>query len=220
MDLFVRDIQEKDIVEAKAPSFPQARPGTSGFPEHKKRNKPSAFKQKRQGISPDSQTPKPTPSSSDQPLTSLGHGSKAQPSSQGFMANERTNIDRENSQKLASMSPQEIEEARQELFSGLDSSILERLLKRANLDQGSNIATFDESHTAPETAPSRSEQTDQTPEIRVEDTSVGTDTSTPPNQSSKDQSSTTDVRSNNKSKPPKPHPSTTTAHQPSPLKNT
>ncbi|GAW13376.1 hypothetical protein ANO14919_027600 [Xylariales sp. No.14919] len=174
--LFILDVKEKEITEAKAPSYPQIKPGTSGFPEHKKRNKVSAFKQKRQGILSDDQKSKIFLSSSGQPPGSSNHGPGSLSSGQSFMKNEKSNIDRENNQKLASMSPQEIEQARQELFSGLDPSILEKLLKRANLDEAANTLSFDEPLPAPEATPSRAGQADAAPEIRVEDTSVKTTT--------------------------------------------
>ncbi|KAI1424226.1 RPAP1-like protein [Xylaria sp. FL1777] len=168
---FVLDVKEKEIAEAKAPSFPKIKPSTSGFPEHKKRNKVSAFKQKRQGIQLDEQKPKVFLSSSGQPLGSSNHGPTTLSSGQSFLANERINIDRENNQKLASMSPQEIEQARQELFNGLDSSILERLLKRANLDDAANTLPSDQPQPTPETTSSPSGQADPVPEIRIEDKS-------------------------------------------------
>ncbi|RWA05888.1 hypothetical protein EKO27_g9218, partial [Xylaria grammica] len=174
--LFVLDVKEKEITEAKAPSYPQMKPGTSGFPEHKKRNKVSAFKQKRQGILSDDQKSKIFLSSSDQPPSSSNHGPGSLSSGQSFMKNEKSNIDRENNQKLASMLPQEIEQARQELFNGLDPSILEKLLKRANLDEAANTLSFDEPLPTPEATSSRAGQADAAPEIRIEDTSVKTTT--------------------------------------------
>ncbi|KAI0116535.1 RPAP1-like protein [Nemania sp. FL0031] len=170
--LFVLDVKEKETSEAIVPSFPQIRSGTSGFPEHKKRTKVSAFKQKRQGAQPDDKTPKVFLSSSDKPLSPPNHGPKPAPTGQSFKANEKSNIDRENSQRLASMSPQEIEQARQELFNGLDPSILQMLMKRANLDEGVAPSVFDQPQPTPEATSSQSEQADTAPEIRIEDTSI------------------------------------------------
>ncbi|KAI1822564.1 RPAP1-like protein [Xylaria intraflava] len=171
---FVFDIKEKETAEAKTPSFPQVKSGTSGFPEHKKRSRVSAFKQKRQGILPDDQKSKVFLSSSAQPLSSSHHGSGIASSSQNPKANEKSSIDRENSQRLASMSPQEIEQARQELFDGLDPGLLEMLLKRANLDDGANASSFDGPQSTSEATPLRAEQADVVPEIRVEDTTIKT----------------------------------------------
>ncbi|KAI0427465.1 RPAP1-like protein [Xylaria sp. FL1042] len=213
--LFVHDVKEKEITEAKSPSFPQIKSGTSGFPEHKKRSKVSAFKQKRQGIQPDDQQPQVFLSSSGQPLASLNHGPAPVSSGQSFMANEKMNIDRENSQRLASMSPQEIEQARQELFSGLDSSILERLLKRANLDEAGNTSPFDQPQPTPEATSSRNEQTDSVPAMRIDGTSVQTASSAP---TSKGPGQTSTISTNNdaNSAPPKPYVSNETdEHNPS-----
>ncbi|KAK5625129.1 hypothetical protein RRF57_000845 [Xylaria bambusicola] len=206
---FILDIKEKEITEAQVPSFPQIKPGTSGFPEHKKRNKPSAFKQKRQGLQPGRQTTKGslTPPTS-KTLRSSHHESQSISSSQSFMANEKINIDRENSQKLASMSPQEIEEARQELFSGLDSSTLERLLKRPNLDQAANMSNFSDlylsSKLTPSTVAETGMETDDPPEIRVEDTSVIAGVNAAINQSL-NEPSTANAQGNTKKTPPKPY---------------
>ncbi|KAI1129783.1 RPAP1-like protein [Nemania abortiva] len=171
--LFVLDVKERETSEAKAPSFPQIKSSASGFPEHKKRNRVSAFKQKRQGIQPDNKTPTVFLSSTEQPLSASSHGQKTVPAaSQSFKAGEKSNIDRENSQRLASMSPQEIEQARQDLFNGLDPSILQMLLKRANLDDGAAPSPFDQPEPAPEATSSQNDQTSSAPEIRIEDTSI------------------------------------------------
>ncbi|KAI0453491.1 RPAP1-like protein [Xylaria acuta] len=172
--LFVLDVKEKETAEVKAPSFPQVRSGTSGFPEHKKRTKVSAFKQKRQGLQSVDQKPKVFLSSSDQPLSASNHGPRTAPSGESLKGNEKSNIDRENRQMLASMSPQEIEQARQDLFNGLDPSILEMLLKRANLDEGANTLPFDQPQPTPEATSSGGGRADTAPEIRIEDTSIGT----------------------------------------------
>ncbi|KAI0468124.1 RPAP1-like protein [Xylaria cf. heliscus] len=201
--LFVLDVKEKETTEAKAPSYPQIRSGTSGFPEHKKRSKVSAFRQKRQGVQSDDQEPKVFLSSSDQPLSASNHGPRTAPSGESFKANEKSSIDRENRQKLASMSPQEIEQARQELFSGLDPSILEMLLKRANLDEGSNTLPLDQPQPTPEASSSRSGQTDTAPEIRMEDTSRETRSSALPSTDSA-QPSTTSANSSPTNTRPQP----------------
>ncbi|KAI1259724.1 RPAP1-like protein [Xylariaceae sp. FL1019] len=166
--LFVLDVKEKEIDEPKAPSFPQLRTTTTGFPEHKKRGKISAFKQKRQGL-PSEQKSNVFLSSSDQPLSPpTNDPSPAASPSQPAPPTEKESIDRENNQKLASMSPREIEQARQQLFNGLDPSILQMLLKRANLDDGANASDFDKVQPGKQ---DDSSTTTKTPEIQAEDTS-------------------------------------------------
>ncbi|KAI1197436.1 RPAP1-like protein [Nemania serpens] len=214
---FVFDVQEKETTEAKAPSYPQIKSSTSGFPEHKKRNKVSAFRQKRQGIlQPDDQKPQVFLSSSNQPLASPNHGAGPASASQGSKANEKTNIDRENSQRLASMSPQEIEQARQELFSGLDPSILEMLVKRANLDDGAGTWSFDQPQPTSEAASPNNGQADTTPEIRIEDTSIKITSAAIPNKVST-APNTKNTNATTTSRPPKPHVSEEAdEHDPSP----
>ncbi|KAI0409194.1 RPAP1-like protein [Xylaria palmicola] len=192
--LFILDVQEKETSEAKAPSFPQIKPGTTGFPEHKKRTKTSTFRQKRQAAQPDDQKPNVFLSSDNQPPRAPSH-SPATPSSNQTTQkpDESGNIDRENRQKLASMSPRQIEQARQDLFSDLDPSVLQMLLKRANLDEGANTLPFDE----PPAAASGSGRADASPENRIEDTPIQTTSSALPNKSPAEQ---------NTSKPPSMRP--------------
>ncbi|RYP74913.1 hypothetical protein DL771_002697 [Monosporascus sp. 5C6A] len=167
--LIIGDVREKEATEPKAPSFPQIKPSGSGFPEHKKRTKISAFKQKRQGLEP--QQPKPQPPSS---LSREKNGARppAPDATDGnVQEKERRRIDRENSERLASMSPEEIEAARQELFGSLDPSTLERLLKRANLDEGKGPSPFDLPEQMSQAEPTIPQEKQDAPEITIDDTS-------------------------------------------------
>ena len=58
---------------------------------------------------------------------------------------ERERIDQENRQRIAQMSPEEIAHERRELMAGLNPSLIERLLRRANID--------DDNTTSDETLP-------------------------------------------------------------------
>ncbi|KAF4624290.1 hypothetical protein G7Y89_g13883 [Cudoniella acicularis] len=127
---FIGDIKER---QTAPPSAPKLRT-PSGFPQHKKRTRASAFKQQRAAAV------KPT-------VTDTGNAyglPTPQPVSASKLARddltedeaERRRIDEENNQRLAAMSAEEIEEERQELLSALNPSLIERLLKRANLDEG------------------------------------------------------------------------------------
>ncbi|KAH8903324.1 hypothetical protein BR93DRAFT_931354 [Coniochaeta sp. PMI_546] len=126
MDLIL-DVKEKDVSNVKAPSLPTLTPGNTGFPEHKKRNRPSAFKQQRQSAA-GSKAPGPNLQSS------LSQGTVVSKSNDPA-ADERQKIDLENKARLESMSQDEIAEAQQELLNELDPSILQMLLRRANLDE-------------------------------------------------------------------------------------
>ncbi|PMD42536.1 hypothetical protein L207DRAFT_486143 [Hyaloscypha variabilis F] len=130
---FIGDIKERPTT---APSAPKLKTTPTGFPEHKKRTRISAFKQQR--------------GASAKPAAADTHSAFALPLSNAVPANasaltqrdptfdesERRRIDHENTQRLESMSNEEIEEERRELLAALDPSLVERLLKRANLDEG------------------------------------------------------------------------------------
>lgn len=129
----IGDIQERS---PKPPSLPKPKP--SGFPEHKKRGRVSAFKQQRSASVPEQASSPKDPlrdSAPQSPPVTTNIGSPAQ-DGLSFEERERKEIDRENKQRLAGMSTEEIEEEQRELLSSLDPSLVERLLKRADLDQG------------------------------------------------------------------------------------
>jgi RPAP1-like, N-terminal len=111
-DLVV-DIRERNPPTASAPKPPtltSASPSSSGFPAHKIRSRPSTFRQQR--IAPEA-TSTTRRSLSDE---------------------EKWLIDEENRQRLAAMSPAQIERERAELVKGLSPSLIERLLRRATID--------------------------------------------------------------------------------------
>ncbi|PSR81003.1 RPAP1-like protein [Coniella lustricola] len=132
---FIADIKEKEVGTIKAPSFPQPKPATDGFPQHKKRTRVSAFKQKRQeanGFSPaaNADPPQQNATSRAPPSSARATPGPTRPA----VSDEKTRIDKENNDLLASMSPQQIEEERRELLERLDPSIIQMLLKRATID--------------------------------------------------------------------------------------
>ncbi|KAH7369876.1 RPAP1-like protein [Rhexocercosporidium sp. MPI-PUGE-AT-0058] len=139
---FVGDIKEREI--AAPPSAPKMKTTPTGFPEHKKRTRISAFKQQRAGSA------KPSVAA-DSPNAFALRQSPTNPSltqNASSMDNERRQIDEENRQRLAAMSAEEIEEERNELMAGLNPALLEMLLKRSNLDEGRGDTGID-----PPTAP-------------------------------------------------------------------
>ncbi|BDD63285.1 hypothetical protein MPDQ_000353 [Monascus purpureus] len=118
----IGEIRERHPATAPAPPKPPS--GTTGFPQHKQRIRQSAFKQQRfQKQSAAPSTPaaptSPAPSTSLQPAT---------------LEDEKRAIDEENKQRLAAMSPSQIEEERVELMSSIDPSLLQRFLRRARID--------------------------------------------------------------------------------------
>ena len=134
---FVGDIQERDSSPANPPVAPSLKPNVNGFPAHKKRvPRMSAFKQQR--AAKDQQAaaaPKAPAKMQDAPKPRSAFGLDRD--------EERRAIDEENRQTLAGMSDAEIEQERQELMSSLNPALLQKLLMRSNIDQGSNERDFD-----------------------------------------------------------------------------
>ncbi|KAL1851825.1 hypothetical protein Plec18167_009464 [Paecilomyces lecythidis] len=114
----IGDIMER--TSTAAPPAPKPPSASNGFPAHRRRVKPSTFKQR---------------------MTAQGDaasdGSKPIHRDLVSISEEKKSIDEENRRKLASMNPAQIEKERAELFTGLSPSLIERLLKRANLDEQS-----------------------------------------------------------------------------------
>ncbi|TVY49205.1 RNA polymerase II-associated protein [Lachnellula occidentalis] len=129
---FIGDIKERSTAP---PSAPKLKSTPTGFPEHRKRTRISAFKQQRgastksAGGDTDNAFGLPTP----QPPQAAAGGVSQGPSAD---ETERRRIDEENKKRLEMMSSEEIDEERQELLAGLNPSLIQRLLKRANLDEG------------------------------------------------------------------------------------
>ena len=125
---FIGDIKEREV---GVPTAPKLKPTANGFPEHKKRTRVSAFKQQRAGTAQAS-------------LSDSGNayslppraGNSQQHNAPAEARTEKEKIDLENKQRMAAMTPREIEEERQELLESLDPALLERFLRRANLDEG------------------------------------------------------------------------------------
>ncbi|KAI4189055.1 MAG: hypothetical protein L6R41_001722 [Letrouitia leprolyta] len=129
----VADIQEHVPSSAtRYPSPPNIKSSSTGFPTHKKRSKPSVFKQRtsqadgKDGSNSISnvQAVSPSVTNREKKTTELP---------------ERHEIDRENKKRITEMSEEEIEQAKIELMSGLSESFIERLLKKANIEQDQEI---------------------------------------------------------------------------------
>ncbi|KAG9724460.1 hypothetical protein KCU59_g15677, partial [Aureobasidium melanogenum] len=128
---FVADVQERKPTAAPTPPQPPAfKSSPGGFPAHRKRNVQSKFKKSRQQ---DADPIAPTP----QPQINV-----LENDDDDFMTTERRRIDEENRQRIAEMSPEEIEEERRELLSSLDPSLIQRLLGRATIEEGGSNEDF------------------------------------------------------------------------------
>jgi RNA polymerase II-associated protein 1 len=140
----IGEIKERDPAAAPAP--PKLKASRTGFPEHTKRTHFSAFrKQKaRQHDSPPLLSPQHADSSQTLPRDS-------QPTDQAiahqlgrkhgydFETQEKAKISDENNRRIAAMSDEEIDNARAELMANLNPALIERLLKRANIDDDNPV---------------------------------------------------------------------------------
>lgn len=139
----VSDVKERATSsDVKAPSPPRLKSTKTGFPGHNKRPGLSTFKQRRahEASTNDSRTKanRPAPTAFLRESSRNGNGPSTASGVEGdpTVETERQRIDEENKQRLAQMSPDDIEEARQELMNGLSPSLIERLVKKANIDDG------------------------------------------------------------------------------------
>lgn len=130
------DIVERPVsVDPKPPSLPRIYKSTTGFPAHRKRAGQPTFKQGRVG--PEYERG-PSVNLSNNPVFSLNRDkldiAAKKEDDVSRKSDERQSIDKENQQRIAKMSPEEVENAKKELLSGLKPSLIERLLKKANID--------------------------------------------------------------------------------------
>ncbi|KAL7951227.1 RPAP1-like protein [Trichoderma barbatum] len=144
--LLIGDIVERSEKGAKPVEFPSGPISSTGFPQHKRRWKPSAFKQQRNGGASQPQEP-------------------SQP--QGFEEAERRRIDRENQQKISDMTPQEISQAQEDIMKGMNPALIQRLLQRANIDEPDPNSPFN--IPEPQESQEAFSSTTLLPEIRVHD---------------------------------------------------
>ncbi|KAI6381325.1 hypothetical protein MCOR25_001257 [Pyricularia grisea] len=132
--LAVLDVREKETgSQVRPPAFPTPKP--NGFPEHKKRTRVSAFKRQKQqeqsGATPSSGHGTSEPSLT---LGSQGGDGSSNDQDRPHFDSERRRIDKENRERLAAMSAEDIAEAQNEILQ-LDPSLIQMLLRRANLDE-------------------------------------------------------------------------------------
>ena len=135
----IGEIKERDPAAAPAPPKPKA--SRTGFPEHTKRTHFSAFKKQKARQHDSLPLLSPQHADSSQTLPT-----RSQPSDQAiahqlgrkhgydFETQEKAKISDENNRRIAAMSDEEIDDARAELMANLNPALIERLLKRANID--------------------------------------------------------------------------------------
>ena len=140
------EIKERSFtLDARPPSPPRITKNDpeTGFPAHRKRRGPSAFQRSRAAAQPShikEGSHSTLPSTNVQGIKAGDHEvppndrSSRTTESKKVKENEKQSIDEENKRRIANMSPEEIEAARAELLTGLSSSLIERLLRNANID--------------------------------------------------------------------------------------
>jgi len=150
----VKEIQEHE--PAGIPAAPKKKLTKSGFPEHKTRGRISAFKQRQQAGAASS----PTPAISAHNATELPFSTQVPPSDRAIAhhvskkygydpnAQVKADIEEENKRRIAEMSDRDIEEARAELMQSLDPAFIERLLRKANIDDEAHGTSIPENGTA------------------------------------------------------------------------
>ena len=171
----IGDIRERAASsDAKPPASPKFKSSETGFPAHKTRTGPSMFKQRKENQLKDVNQPErhadPNIASPHLSQRDKSNGIPAARSGQQIDVTNRwkgSSIDQENKQRLAQMSDEEIEEARKELMGGLSSSVIERLLKKANIDEGRNDSRGEmQPHENETSLPSKSFLMEHAPEER------------------------------------------------------
>ncbi|KLJ13021.1 hypothetical protein EMPG_12006 [Blastomyces silverae] len=126
---FIGDIKERASSSTPLPPAPpRASSSSTGFPGPRKRSRVSTFKKQRSEPESLRNHKQPPEESSTSGRSNLGQA----PS---YAENEKKSIEEETKQRLAAMSPAEIERERGELMSALPQSLIERLLRRANIEE-------------------------------------------------------------------------------------
>jgi len=126
----VKEIQEHDSDAPPPP--PSFKSSKSGFPEHKPRRSVSAFRMRQQaGVLP----PRPSISSQVEPSDSAIAHQIGQKYGVDLESRQKAEISEENKRRIAEMSIEDIEEARGQLLRNLNPAFIERLLKRANIEE-------------------------------------------------------------------------------------
>ncbi|RAO73083.1 uncharacterized protein BHQ10_009095 [Talaromyces amestolkiae] len=155
--LMIGEIKERST---KAPTAPTLKSTTTGFPTSKNRLGGSAFKQQRRNNPSASRFASARNETVPQGPPAAA---KSQPAQGESMEDEEKRIiDEENKQRIAAMSEEEIEQEKAELRANLPATLIERLLRRANLDDDADVPV-----AVPKAKPSREDQSVKKPSKSV-----------------------------------------------------
>ncbi|KAF2239433.1 hypothetical protein EV356DRAFT_513754 [Viridothelium virens] len=136
---FIADVKERSPGAPKPPSAPLLKNQTTGFPAHKKRVSRFVSRQQAHRTSENSVSTEGALRNANATAT---NSRQAQSENVSFEENEREEIHAENKQKLAQMSDAEIAEARAEVLSSLNPALVEKLLRKAKIDDDQHDSDF------------------------------------------------------------------------------
>ncbi|KAG5937052.1 hypothetical protein E4U59_004638 [Claviceps monticola] len=190
--LLIGDIVERESRENRPVEVPVAPPSSTGFPQHRRRWQGSAFKQQRAGSAPSN--------ANVHAASHNGVSSQKNGQDRTLEGVERSRIDEENKRKLASMSPEEIAQAQDDIMNGLNPTLIQRLLQRANINESLSSPSPFDTPTSNDAAPELAEQQKSSPpQINIPNTepAPGTEPETP-------SAPRSDPSSDRKDGPPKP----------------
>lgn len=148
---FVADVLERKPKAVVPPTAPQLKGSRTGFPEHRRRNVESRFRQQQ---SEDDKTRSSLqPDQKQRIAQDVGNPAElpAGGTTKTWEEDEKQRVDEENRQKLSQMSTGEIEQERRELLDSLSPVMIQRLLQRSNIDSGSAEADLSSQPAAPQT---------------------------------------------------------------------
>ncbi|KAJ5116447.1 hypothetical protein N7456_000795 [Penicillium angulare] len=119
----IGEIRERAPAPATPPA-PTPTASSTGFPAHRRRNKPSSFKQRRAEQPTETQPATPPPTN---------------PTEKPTAQDDKNAISEQNRQQLSSMSDAQIEREREELMESMNPGLLERFLRRAKINDVGEI---------------------------------------------------------------------------------
>ncbi|KAL8684056.1 MAG: hypothetical protein Q9186_000086 [Xanthomendoza sp. 1 TL-2023] len=129
----VADIQERPLSSStRLPSPPRIKGSSNGFPAHRKPSRISQLKQESNRANSANGREQQTEPQAAARISLSSEEKKTK--SDGWQE-----IDRENRQRIAEMSSDDIDQARRELMTGLSPSFIERLLKKANIEEDQSL---------------------------------------------------------------------------------
>ncbi|CAH0037192.1 unnamed protein product [Clonostachys solani] len=129
--LLIGDVVERKTGAEANVEFTDNTISSTGFPQHKRRWKSSAFKQSRsQDVNEGDVSPAAGNSRNEGP----NGGARESGHASSFEEVERRRIDHENRQKIDDMTPKEIAQAQRDILNGMNPALIQRLLQRSTID--------------------------------------------------------------------------------------